>query len=242
MNDPENFLTRWSRRKLEPEKQPDAKSSETAPDSRSANDSADLRSDPADFDPAAAPLHNAVAPDQPFDLSSLPSVESIGAQSDITAFMQSGVPSTLRNAALRRAWVTDPAIREFKGLAEYDWDFNDPNGIAGFGPLGPQHDVKELVARVFGKGSDDTVENPQALASSGEQSFEPSNESGPEQDGAALAAGGADAENAAADSNRDGIQSHRENIASQQHEPEGVSSVGKPRRHGGALPDEIPQS
>ena len=241
MSDPENFLTRWSRRKLEPEKQSDAKSSETGPDSRTANDSADLKSDPAGFDPAAAPLH-AAASDQPFDLSSLPSVESIGPQSDITAFLQPGVPSALRYAALRRAWVADPAIRDFKGLAEYDWDFNDPNGIAGFGPLGPQHDVTEMVARVFGKGSGDTAENPQALVTSDEQSGEPSNESGPEQDGATITAGGADAKNAAADSKNDGVQSHRENIASQQDGAESVSAVGKPRRHGRALPDEIPQS
>jgi hypothetical protein len=242
MSDPENFLTRWSRRKLEPEKQSDAKSSETVPDSRSASDSADLKSDPADFDPAAAPLHNAAAPDQPFDLSSLPSVESIGPQSDITAYLQPDVPSALRNAALRRAWVADPAIRDFKGLAEYDWDFNDPNGMAGFGPLGPQHDVKEMVARVFGKGSGDTAENPQAVATSGEQLFESSKESDPEQDGATITASGADAENAAADSISDGVQSRRENIASQQDGAESVSPVGKPRRHGGALPDEIPQS
>jgi hypothetical protein len=56
------------------------------------------------------------------------------------------VPEELRLEALRRAWTTDPAIRDFKGLAENDWNFNDPNSIAGFGELGPEVDVKRMVA------------------------------------------------------------------------------------------------
>ncbi len=70
-----------------------------------------------------------------FDPASLPPIESIAADTDISAFLQPGVPSDVRNAALRRAWSVDPAISNFKGLQENDWDFNDPNGIPGFGPL-----------------------------------------------------------------------------------------------------------
>jgi hypothetical protein len=72
---------------------------------------------------------------EPFDPVSLPSIDSITADTDILAFLKSGVPTELRRAALRRAWTSDPAIRDFIGIAENQWDFNDPNGIFGFGRL-----------------------------------------------------------------------------------------------------------
>jgi hypothetical protein len=86
-----------------------------------------------------------------FDLATSPPIESIDAQTDITVFLQSGVPDALRLAALRRAWTMDPAIRDFKGLQENDWNFNDPNSIPGFGELGPEIDVKRTVAEILGE-------------------------------------------------------------------------------------------
>jgi hypothetical protein len=70
-----------------------------------------------------------------FDPTSLPSIEAITADTDVVAFLQANVPKELTRAALRRAWATDPAIRDFIGVAENQWDFNDPDGIPGFGPL-----------------------------------------------------------------------------------------------------------
>jgi hypothetical protein len=72
---------------------------------------------------------------EPFDLGSLPSIGSITADTDIVAFLRSGVPTELTRAALRQAWTSDPAIRDFIGIADNQWDFNDPNGISGFGRL-----------------------------------------------------------------------------------------------------------
>jgi uncharacterized protein DUF3306 len=72
---------------------------------------------------------------EPFDPPSLPPIDSITADTDIVAFLKSDVPTGLTRAALRRAWTSDPAIRDFIGIAENQWDFNDPNGISGFGPL-----------------------------------------------------------------------------------------------------------
>jgi TorA maturation chaperone TorD len=42
--------------------------------------------------------------------------------------------------------VTDPAIRDFIGIAESQWDFNDPTAMPGFGPLTAGNDVAGLVA------------------------------------------------------------------------------------------------
>jgi hypothetical protein len=143
MSEPENFLTRWSRRKqVAEEADPPAPAAETAPEAPAPdgvpagnpnNQSAPVESKPA-FDPA-----------------SLPSLDSIGALTDIRAFLQPGVPSELRLAALRRAWSADPAIRDFRGLAENDWDFTAPNSMLGFGDLDPSIDVKKMLAQMFGE-------------------------------------------------------------------------------------------
>jgi hypothetical protein len=77
--------------------------------------------------------------------ASLPAVESITGESDIRQFLQSGVPTELVRAALRAAWSTDPAIRDFVGIAESQWDFNDPNAMPGFAPLAPMQSVQSVV-------------------------------------------------------------------------------------------------
>jgi hypothetical protein len=86
--------------------------------------------------------------DAPFDPASLPSIESIVADTDIVAFLRAGVPAELTRAALRRAWASDPAIREFIGIAENQWDFNDPNAIPGFGPLIPTESGVDVLAQI----------------------------------------------------------------------------------------------
>jgi hypothetical protein len=146
MSDHENFVARWSRLKRE-----------TAKDETQADA---VRSDltPGDAAAAAAEQKGADAsrkegkpPEPVFDPASLPSIESITADSDIRAFLQSGVPADLTKAALRRVWTTDPAIRDFIGIAENQWDFTDPTAMPGFGPLEATDDVRELVAQAMGK-------------------------------------------------------------------------------------------
>jgi hypothetical protein len=85
-----------------------------------------------------------------FDPASLPPIESIGADTDVSAFLRPGVPADLAQAALRRAWVADPAIRDFVGLAENAWDFTAPGGVPGFEPLRAIDDVQRLAAQVAG--------------------------------------------------------------------------------------------
>jgi hypothetical protein len=90
-----------------------------------------------------------VGTDARFDPTSLPAIETIGADTDITPFLQAGVPEELTRSALRKAWAKDPAIRDFIGIAENQWDFNDPDGIPGFGPLAPVGnglDVRDSIA------------------------------------------------------------------------------------------------
>jgi uncharacterized protein DUF3306 len=48
----------------------------------------------------------------------LPPISSIRGGSDIRPFLGPGVPAEVSAAALRRAWTTDPAIRDFVGMTE----------------------------------------------------------------------------------------------------------------------------
>lgn len=131
----EGFLNRWSRRKQEAAKEPVADAS--AGEDKSA---------PAQSD-VAAPTQEQ---EEEFDISTLPPIDSITAGTDIRAFLSKGVPAALTQAALRRAWSADPAIRDYVGLSEYSWDFNAP-GQFGFGELDPSLNVQEMVADMFGQ-------------------------------------------------------------------------------------------
>jgi hypothetical protein len=141
MTERENFLERWSRKKTE-----------------ATREEAEAPAAPPRSDEAAAPAPDAkVAPPSPaackleFDLSQLPSLDSITSATDIRAFLTPGVPQDLTRAALRRAWAADPAIRDFVGLAENAWDFTDPNAMPGFGDIPMGYDLKKMVAEVFGE-------------------------------------------------------------------------------------------
>ena len=125
MTGSENIMARWSRMKRESGKtvEPNGSSSGPKPTAAEAGDLQEA-TPPTDSLPAAA-----------FDLASLPPLQSITAATDIRSFLASSVPVELTRAALRRAWVTDPAIRDFIGIAESQWDFNDPTAMPGFGPL-----------------------------------------------------------------------------------------------------------
>jgi hypothetical protein len=142
MNDPDNFLSRWSRRKQEAGERSEKK--EEAADKPPAEPVTENEPVRAASAPASTPIPK-------FDVESLPSIESISAETDITAFMRAGVPEALKRAALRRVWSSDPAIRDFVGLNENFWDAAGPDGILGFGDLDPNLDVQRMISELFGE-------------------------------------------------------------------------------------------
>jgi hypothetical protein len=140
MTEPENFLKRWSKRKL-------------AERERSKDELATNQHPPAEHDALAEPPQTdgmAKANDETFDLADLPAIDSIAANTDVTAFLRPGVPPDLTRAALRRAWTSDPAIRDFVGLVENGWDFNDPSAMAGFGTITAE-EVAQLASKIIGE-------------------------------------------------------------------------------------------
>ncbi len=138
----EGFLSRWSRRK------------------QAAREGAPAAGTPAEE--AAAPEALAEAPlpvahppepetETEIDLASLPRIEDLTIASDVTAFLRKGVPAVLRNAALRRMWSLDPAIRDFIGPADYAWDWNTPGGAPGYmADIASGPDVEALADRILG--------------------------------------------------------------------------------------------
>lgn len=135
MSEPEGFVGRWSRRKQEATKE--------------ANDEAAANEVSLDQPQTEAQAPEKAEPE--FDVSTLPPIETITASTDIRAFLSAGVPAHLTRAALRAAWTSDPAIRDYIGLSEYSWDFNAPGSMHGFGPLDPSLDVDKMVADMFGQ-------------------------------------------------------------------------------------------
>ena len=151
MSDPENFIARWSRKKRELERREEPAKQEAAQAAEAT--SSPQAGDPLDHGKSSkvSPAANVAAEKVPFDVASLPSLESITAESDIRAFLAPGVPAELTRAALRRAWSVDPKIRDFVGLAENSWDFNAPGAISGFGTLEMTDELRREVARMVGR-------------------------------------------------------------------------------------------
>src|SRR5258708_5330405 len=147
MTEPDSFFLRWARLKRDSDAGHKTDPSQNLPPQS-------VETVCAGAEGAAAQQRTDAAADESFDLANLPSIEAIAADTDIRGFLQSRVPAELTRAALRQAWANDPAIRDFIGIAENQWDFNDPNAIAGFGPLQATDSVPALLAQALGRPGD----------------------------------------------------------------------------------------
>jgi hypothetical protein len=150
MSEPEHFIARWSRRKRKAAEDAEAMKSSPAPDAaaESAHPIPDQR------EGSDAPRARSGASEPPEfapDPAKLPPIETITAATDIRPFLAPGVPPELTRAALRRAWAADPKIRDFVGLADYDWDFNAPGAMTGFGSLEMTDELRQQIARMVGR-------------------------------------------------------------------------------------------
>ena len=224
----EGFLSRWSRRKRDAVEQPLAEAAPDAPLPDAAQPEVQpeaLAKAPADDQqqPARAACPIPEVPE--IDPASLPPVESLTIESDFGQFLRPGVPTLLRNAALRRMWSLDPAIRDYIGPVDYQWDFNTPGGL----PFGFSNelvgDVSKLLAQAIGKieelAPDDAPEQAQAEAEPPEPV--PEATPVPEDPMPALVA-----------------QGSGEDVSKAETQPELLADLDPPlvprRRHGGALP------
>jgi hypothetical protein len=131
--DEKGFLARWSQRKREAGKAEPEQAALAKPPADKSQDT------PAE-------------PEPPFDLDSLPKLDELTAKTDMTVFFKKGVPESIRNAALRKSWALDQAIRNYVNPAlDYAYDWNTPGGVPGGGELAPGTDIARMVAQVFGE-------------------------------------------------------------------------------------------
>ncbi len=116
-----SFISRWSRRKRDPGKEPGKENEPAAETAELAGQAAAVTApsgDPAD------PGEDDAAGD-PEVVAKLPDIESLDETSDFSPFMAKGVPEILRRRALRKLWRLDPLFANLDGLNDYDEDFTD---------------------------------------------------------------------------------------------------------------------
>ena len=246
MSDSEDFLRRWSRRKRRVAEAEDSSPAPTRPEQAAAVDG-EKEQDKKEKKIAAADPKN-TAPEAAFDLKSLPSIESITATTDIRGFLAPGVPVELMRAALRRAWVADPKIRDFIGIAENQWDFTKSGGVPGSDLLAPSGDIARMVAEIFGEKSpaDESPDQAHAAATQSLSATDEKAASAPQAEPATIShrivneqTAGVDREakmKIAAEQKTISERVEQDAAAQQEHETDDAPSSRAKRGHGGALP------
>lgn len=136
--DGEDFLSRWSRRKLAAGQAEKPKAAAPGQETEAG-------------EPATSAGEGDAAPAlTPEEIAALPKVEDLAPDSDLSVFFRKGVPEMLKKAALRRMWTLDPAIRDYVGDArDYAYDWNIPGSVPGNGPLLPGDNVDAMLRAMF---------------------------------------------------------------------------------------------
>lgn len=222
-DEPEGFLGRWSRVKrtaacsvpeLEPEPAPEPETSGGA-----------------DADPAAG---TGQAPDaaqstsSAEELAALPRIEDLVPGSDIRAFLRTGVPRALRNAAMRRMWMLTPGIRDYKDPAvDYAWDWNTPGGVPGDGVAPTPERAAQMLKSFLAPRPQTTPD--EAMGEGGDAPSELADHAAPETADDTPDSPSSLVEDAAAGGDRMAV-------ADAQEAPEADLDPVPRRRHGSALP------
>jgi hypothetical protein len=128
----DRFLERWSRRKQEAREEPQVAAGKAA----------------ADPPEPAAQDHSGEATAE--EIAALPSVETVMDVAGLRQFLRRGIPSGMRQAALRRIWRLDPKIRDYVDAAQdYAFDWNAPGGVPGGGGIITPEQVAGILDRLF---------------------------------------------------------------------------------------------
>lgn len=150
-----DFLSRWSRRKRAAAAEtPPVREVATPPETpRAEPEAPQAEGEAPQAEPGTALI--APAPDEPGlrvaeEIARLPALETLTSETDLAPFLRAGIPKLLRNAALRRMWSLDPAIRDYVSEArEYAYDWNVVGGVPGQGPMLPTDDIAAMLRDIF---------------------------------------------------------------------------------------------
>lgn len=105
-NTDDTFLGRWSRKKLEP-------------------DTVEPELEVSSEVHAEAPVDESLSDEEILSKLELPDPNQLKDGDDFAAFMNSAVPDHLRRRALRKLWLSNPALANLDGLVDYGEDFTD---------------------------------------------------------------------------------------------------------------------
>lgn len=126
MSEDENFLERWSRRKRDgsaEDVKPDAEPIQSA-DTAEIDAEAELADDTTLVDGISEDqTADGETQDEPAPWEGI-DIDSLDADSDISAFMADGVPLDVRQRALEQIWRSDPIFANLDGLNDYDDDYS----------------------------------------------------------------------------------------------------------------------
>ena len=169
----EAFLTRWSRRKALSREgvelpEPD---DELADDCDSPPNQADGQAPVERTDGQVAEAPNA-APE-------LPPIESLGEDSDYSAFLASDVPADMQRKALRKLFQS-PKFNVRDGLDDYDLDFSSPEPLGDIVTAEMRHRLRAELERLAKLDDDEaTIDDDGQEAAPAPETVAESNE--PEQ-------------------------------------------------------------
>ncbi len=150
----EGFLTRWSRRKTL------SRQGEELPEPEAGTDGEDPQAALTVQEPR--PVPGAGAPENPEEGSDaaadeeveLPPLESLGEDSDYSAFLRGGVPTDLKQKALRKLFHS-PKFNIRDGLDDYDWDMSNPEPLGSVITAEMRYRVERELERLAGLDDED---------------------------------------------------------------------------------------
>lgn len=171
MSTPEDdgFLKRWSKRKLE-----------DAPEEQIVEDAPP---------PDPELEFEGKTDDEILEALKLPDPDTLKAGDNFKAFMNSAVPTRLRNRALRKLWVSNPVLANLDELLDYGEDFTDAATVVenlqtayqvGRGFVIEEKEVEDALEDAEVVASDAESADPEAALEEAEQDEPQGEEDAPE--------------------------------------------------------------
>ena len=179
----DGFLSRWSRRKTlsrqgeelpEPAEDADGGQQEASPEAEQRSPTAEDASSERAVEDTGLPEE--AAPE-------LPPLESLGEDSDYSAFLGDGVPADVKQKALRKLFHS-PKFNIRDGLDDYDWDFTNPEPLGDIVTAEMRYRVERELERLAGLDEDEEREEDTTTVAAvdAEEHDEAGNEVDPEAD------------------------------------------------------------
>ena len=179
----DSFLARWSRRKGLSRKGEELPEPDADPDDEKPQPAAAAPESPAAAGDESTGQPAEGADTQADSLPELPPLESLGEDSDYSAFLRDGVPANLKQKALRKLFHS-PKFNIRDGLDDYDLDFSNPEPLGDVITAEMRYRIERELERLAGLDDDEEREDEATAVAAVDavEHDEPDNEVHPEAD------------------------------------------------------------